>query len=94
LGTLLLPSAAARAQTSNSGAGIGASQTLSQPAPQPTPSDTFPQVEHLFGDWGGVRTDLGRLGIDVQFSYTSETAGNVSGSMQRDLGYSGRSPTR
>jgi porin len=84
---LLAAPEVAVAQTSNSGAGIGASQTLSQPARQPTPSDTFPQVEHLFGDWSGIRTDLGRLGIDVLLSYTSETAGNVSGGLKRDLGY-------
>jgi porin len=83
----LLASEAARAQTANSGAGIGASQTLSRPTPPPLPSDSFPQVEHLFGDWGGIRTDLGKLGIDVLFGYTSESAGNVSGGKQRDLGY-------
>ena len=87
IGTLLAGPLAARAQTSNSGAGLGASQTLSQPTPPPTPYDTFPQVEHLFGDWGGIRTDLGRLGIDVLLGYTSESAGNVSGGTQRDLGY-------
>jgi porin len=84
---LLAAPRTALAQTSNSGAGIGASQALSQHTPAPTPSDTFPQVEHLFGDWAGIRTDLGKLGIDVLLNYTSETAGNVSGGTQRDLGY-------
>lgn len=89
VGTLIsgLPGTAARAQSSNSGAAIGASQSLSQPAPLPTPSDTFPQVEHLFGDWGGIRTDLGRLGIEILLDYTSETAGNVSGGTRRALDY-------
>ena len=87
LGSLLAAPEAARAQTSNSGAGIGASQALSQPSPAPSPAASFPQVEHLFGDWGGIRTDLGKLGIDVLLNYTSETAGNVSGGTQRDLGY-------
>ena len=87
LTSLVAAPEAARAQTSNSGAGVGASQTLSQPAPKSSPSDSFPKVEHLFGDWGGIRTDLGKLGIDVLLNYTSETAGNVSGGTKRDLGY-------
>jgi porin len=56
-------------------------------AASPTPSDTFANPEHLFGDWGGIRTDLGKLGIDVLLDYTSETAGNVSGGTRRALDY-------
>ena len=74
------------AQKSNSGVGIGPSASLSTTAPQASPFDDFPQPEHLFGDWGGIRTDLGKLGINVMFNYTSESAGNVSGGKQRDFG--------
>lgn len=79
----------ALAQSTNSGGGLGASKTLSQPAPAPTPTpfDSFANPEHLFGDWGGVRTDLGHLGINILFDYTSETAGNVSGGTRRALDY-------
>jgi porin len=87
LGALLAAPGAAMAQTVNSGAGIGPSQSLSQPSAPPSPAATFPQVEHLFGDWGGIRTDLGNMGIDVLLSYTSETAGNVSGGTRRALDY-------
>src|ERR1700712_579082 len=77
----------ATAQQVNSGVNIGPSQSLSNAAPAASPSDTFPKVEHLFGDWGGIRTDLGKLGIDVLLDYTSESAGNISGGTKRDLGY-------
>lgn len=60
------------AQTVDNGAGIGPSQSLSQPAPTAS-------VEHLFGDWGGVRTRLGDLGIALVPDATSEFAGNVGG---------------
>jgi len=88
-GGLLSLAAPAVAQTSNSGVGLGASKTLNQPAPAPTPTpfDSFSNPEHLFGDWGSVRTDLGRLGINILFDYTSETAGNVSGGTRRALDY-------
>jgi porin len=90
LGGIALVAAATRnpvfAQNSNSGVNIGPSTSLSTTAPQASPSDNFPKVEHLFGDWGGVRTDLGKLGINVLFDYTSESAGNVSGGKQRDFG--------
>ncbi|MCB8882678.1 carbohydrate porin [Acidisoma cellulosilytica] len=56
-------------------------------APQSTPADSFANPEHLFGDWGGVRTDLGRLGINLLLDYTSESAGNVAGGTRRALDY-------
>jgi porin len=52
-----------------------------QPAP-PAISDG-----HLFGDWGGLREYLDSKGIDYDFSYTTETAGNVSGGTQRGFTY-------
>lgn len=79
--------AAVHAETVNSGVGVGASRTLSHHSPSGSPYTTFPHPEHLFGDWGGVRTSLGKLGIDVLLNYISETAGNVSGGAKRDLGY-------
>jgi porin len=50
-----------------------------------TPEPAAP--EHLFGDWGGVRTYLGNLGIDLNVDYTTETAGNVSGGVRRGVDY-------
>jgi porin len=73
-----LGSHAAFAQTTNSGVSIGPSEALNPAnAPPPAPST------HLFGDWGGIRTYLDKLGIDVIVDLTSETAGNVSGGLQK-----------
>ncbi|MFX9046468.1 hypothetical protein ABTN37_18915, partial [Acinetobacter baumannii] len=33
-------------------------------------------VPWLLGDWNGARTRLSNAGIDFQFGYTSEVAGN------------------
>ena len=74
----ICPLSVSQAQDTNSGVSIGPSQSLSQQAPVPTPS-----VEHLFGNWGGVRTQLGNLGIDFIVDMTSEFAGNVSGGVKQ-----------
>ncbi len=68
----------ALAQNVNNGVSVGPSQSLSNPAAPGTS-----QVEHLFGDWGGVRTSLGNLGIDLIPDATAEFAGNVSGGVKR-----------
>jgi porin len=73
-GTLIAAPLFAGAQQTNSGAGLGPSQGVSQPAPVVTPP-----TENLFGDWGGVRTSLGNLGISFTLDLMSEAAGNVSG---------------
>lgn len=70
------------AQEPNSGVSIGPSQQLSQ-TPQGAPNPAIPQVEHLFGDWGGVRTSLGNLGVNFIIDETSEFAGNVSGGVKQ-----------
>jgi porin len=75
-----LGSPAAFAQTTNSGVSIGPSEALNPPsAPPPAPTT------HLFGDWGGVRTYLDNLGIHLTIDLTSETAGNVSGGLQKGV---------
>ncbi len=68
----------AQAQTVDSGVSIGPSQALSLPSTPATPS-----VEHLFGDWGGVRTRLGNLGIDFVLDAITEFAGNVGGGVKQ-----------
>lgn len=79
IATALVASAGSgRAQNSNSGVSIGPSQALSKPN-QPA----VPSVEHLLGDWGGVRTRLGDLGIDVIVDVITEFAGNVSGGVKQ-----------
>jgi len=41
----------------------------------------------VFGDWGGVRTDLSDHGVDLEVSYTNEFAANVSGGESREAAY-------
>jgi porin len=75
-----LGSHAVFAQTTNSGVSIGPSEALNPPsAPPPAPTT------HLFGDWGGARSYLDKLGIDVTLDLTSETAGNVSGGLRKGV---------
>jgi porin len=54
----------------------------------PTPAP----VPWLFGDWDGARTRLSNAGIDFQFGYTSEIAGNATGGQRRDVAYTTNGP--
>ncbi len=49
---------------------------------QNDPIVVTPQVEHLFGDLGGVRTDLESHGINLRLNATAEVAGNIGGVQQ------------
>ena len=55
------------------------SSTGTTPTPAPVP--------WLFGDWDGARTRLSNAGIDFQFGYTSEVAGNATGGQRRQVAY-------
>ncbi len=55
-----------------------------EPAEQPnSPAYVQSKVEHVFGDLGGMRTDLENRGIYVRLNAIAEFAGNVSGGLQR-----------
>jgi len=41
----------------------------------------------LFGDWGGLRTDLAQHGVDLELSYTNESAVNLRGGDSRESAY-------
>jgi porin len=43
--------------------------------------------QHLFGDWGGIRTYLGDHGIDLNLDFTTETAGNPTGGLRQGVDY-------
>jgi porin len=51
------------------------------------PFDLF--EETLTKDWGGLRTDLDRIGITPVASYTSQLMGNLSGGKSRGFTYTG-----
>ncbi len=80
LAVALAMPALAWSQASNSGVGIAPSQQAAQPAAQPR---VAPAVEHLFGDLGGVRSNLENQGIFLLLDATAEFAGNVSGGVKQ-----------
>src|ERR1700688_4164352 len=43
--------------------------------------------QHLFGDWGGVRSYLGTFGIHFNVDYITESGANVSGGLRRGFDY-------
>jgi porin len=59
------------------------STALTEPVPQPPPAYVAPKVEHLFGDWGGVRTSLENEGIYLSLDATAEFAGNPIGGLKQ-----------
>ena len=68
----------ASAQTTDCSGGVNTSLGVSPP-PVPPPAHVAPEVEHLLGDLGGIRTNLENQGIYLLLDATAEFAGNVSG---------------
>ena len=73
------------AQEINSGVSIGPSEALSPSNEAPPPT-----TEHLFGDPGGIRSKLARVGVDLTLDYIAEVAGNVSGGTKQASTYAGQ----
>lgn len=74
----------ASAQNINSGVGLGPPTEVNRPGtPAPAPAGGTPPVEHLFGDWGGIRTNLQNMGIDTVLDFTTEFAGNLTGGVKQ-----------
>ncbi len=57
---------------------VAAQQADPPPKPEPTT---------LFGDWGGLKTDLANLGIRVKADFVTETAWNVAGGLRQGADY-------
>jgi len=51
------------------------------------PKNDAPQKQHLFGDWGGLRTRLHDVGVDLTLGYTGETAAVVAGGKRDGVDY-------
>lgn len=58
------------------------------PAKQPPkPKNDAPKKQHLFGDWGGLRSRLHDEGVDLTFGYIGEAAAVVSGGKRKGTDY-------
>lgn len=49
----------------------------------------FAEQEYLFGDWGGLRTDLSKHGVDFEFFYAGSVPDNLAGGIKRGAIYQG-----
>src|SRR5580698_493304 len=79
LGAALFGAAGTAAQEVDTGKAAKPTSTQMQPPPQET----------LTGDWGGIRTSLHNIGIDITGGFKGELMGNISGDMPRELTQSG-----
>src|SRR5580692_3588750 len=61
------------------GAPAAEAQAVDQATLAPTQAIDPPDGERLFGDWGGLQTQLRQQGIGLKFDAVTEFAGNVSG---------------
>jgi porin len=88
---LLFTAASAFAQTSgttgstpNTSGNSDPTQQRPSDAPRsPAQENVAPTVEYLFGDWGGIRTDLESRGVYSLLDATSEFDGNVTGGVKQ-----------
>jgi porin len=68
------------------GAGNGqeapASSTAASTANFPTVSQTWPAPDHIFGDWGGLRSRLANYGVTYTLDFTTESVLNASGGLR------------
>ena len=67
------------------GVGQAAEPDASIPRPDISPGSQqkAQAFDQLTGDWGGLRTDLERRGVNIILGYKNETAGNVTGGTSR-----------
>lgn len=50
--------------------------------------------DHLLGDWGGARKSLKEAGVEIDATYTGETAADVAGGKKRGVAYAGEVAAR
>jgi len=68
-------------------AAYAADLTIAGAGTSPAPAAVPVSVPWLLGGWDGARTRLLNAGIDFQFGYTSELAGNATGGQRRQAAY-------
>src|SRR5438046_995413 len=50
---------------------------------------SFLEQDYLFGDWGGLRTELSKHGVDFEFLYGASLPDNLDGGVRRGAVYQG-----
>ncbi len=73
-------------EKSAAGQSADGQSTVGQRTPEQNFSDWLAQ-DTMTGNWGGVRTNLKDLGINLRAAYTSETAGNPTGGNYQAIRY-------
>jgi porin len=53
----------------------------------PVQADNFSADNYLFGDIGGIRSQMHNAGVDVSLGYTFETGGNLNGGQRHATSY-------
>src|SRR5436190_15019524 len=60
-----------------------------QPAPTKSAFERFAEQDYLLGDWGGLRTELSKHGVDLEFYYAGSGPMNLDGGIERAAIYQG-----
>ena len=59
------------------------------PEIEKSPLRRFAEQDYLLGDWGGLRTDLSKRGVDFEFFYVGSGPMNLDGGLERGAIYQG-----
>jgi porin len=67
------------------------SVVLAQSKPETAKSSfrQFLEQDYLLGDWGGLRSDLSKRGVDFEFLYAASLPSNLEGGIEKDTVYQG-----
>jgi porin len=70
-------------------AGVPAANSAEQPVAEKSALMRFAEQDYMLGNWGGLRTDLSKRGVDFEFFYVGSYAMNLDGGLQRGNAYQG-----
>jgi porin len=70
-------------------AGVPVANSAEQPAAEKSALLRFAEQDYLFGDWGGLRTDLSKRGVDFEFFSVGSFPVNLDGGLKRGSAYQG-----
>src|SRR5262252_2649320 len=69
-----------------------AEETAAEAKPEAPPKsalEKFAEQDYMLGDWGGLRTDLSKHGVDFEFFYIASNPHNVQGGIETGSAYEG-----